>query len=200
MQLSEKFAVPPEVSRLYDFANSLDLRSYVEYGVAHTPGDELATINQLEGWLRARGLLAVGARVDADGRQRALELRTAIRAFVQVPHAARAGAGGALTTAALHFPLAMSVSPSGELHLRPAGDAAASGLAHVIAELYRLSQTGRLDRLKMCASEECGWVFYDRSKPGNRRWCSSARCGNRQKTRDYRSRHRANASTAVQKV
>ena len=35
------------------------------------------------------------------------------------------------------------------------------------------------------------WIFLDRSKPGNRRWCSSLICGNRQKTRDYRKRSRA---------
>jgi hypothetical protein len=34
----------------------------------------------------------------------------------------------------------------------------------------------RLDRLKMCASEECRWVFYDRSKPGTGRRCASALC------------------------
>ena len=43
----------------------------------------------------------------------------------------------------------------------------------------------------MCDLEECHWVFYDRSKPGARRWCASALCGNRQKTRAYRLRHRA---------
>jgi predicted RNA-binding Zn ribbon-like protein len=59
-----------------------------------------------------------------------------------------------------------------------------------LAELHRLGEVGRLDRLKMCASNECHWVFYDLSKPGNRRWCSSILCGNREKTRNYRSRKR----------
>jgi CGNR zinc finger len=52
--------------------------------------------------------------------------------------------------------------------------------------LHRLAQGDRLDRLKMCASDACRWIFYDRSKPGNRRWCSSVLCGNREKTRSYR--------------
>jgi predicted RNA-binding Zn ribbon-like protein len=59
----------------------------------------------------------------------------------------------------------------------------------VLAELVRLSDGGRLERVKICDSDECRWVFYDRSKPGNRRWCSSERCGNREKTRNYRRRH-----------
>ena len=49
---------------------------------------------------------------------------------------------------------------------------------------------GTLDRLKMCAAEECRRVFYDRSKPATRRWCMSTLCGNRIKTRTYRARHR----------
>jgi predicted RNA-binding Zn ribbon-like protein len=64
----------------------------------------------------------------------------------------------------------------------------------VLAALVRLSDSGRLERVKICDSDECRWVFYDRSKPGNRRWCSSDRCGNREKTRTYRNRHRSGAA------
>lgn len=42
-----------------------------------------------------------------------------------------------------------------------------------LADLLLLAQTDRIGRLKMCASDECRWVFYDRSKPANRRGCSS---------------------------
>ena len=78
--------------------------------------------------------------------------------------------------------------------LEPARPAPAGGLGNVLAELYRLAETGKLDHLKLCNSDECRWMFYDHSKPANRRWCSSALCGNRQKTRDYRSRRRKAAS------
>jgi predicted RNA-binding Zn ribbon-like protein len=47
---------------------------------------------------------------------------------------------------------------------------------------------GELDRLKTCGAEECKRVFFDRSKPGTRRWCVSTLCGNRIKTRAYRER------------
>jgi predicted RNA-binding Zn ribbon-like protein len=56
--------------------------------------------------------------------------------------------------------------------------------------MYLLSVTARLERLKVCSSEECRRVFFDRSKPGNRRWCSADLCGNRHKTRSYRQRQR----------
>ena len=33
-------------------------------------------------------------------------------------------------------------------------------------------------RLRLCASEDCGWVFVDESRNGMRRWCSMEGCGN----------------------
>jgi predicted RNA-binding Zn ribbon-like protein len=65
-----------------------------------------------------------------------------------------------------------------------------SGLGRVLVDLHHAAEIGNLDRLKMCASDECQWVFYDRSKPATRRWCSSTICGNREKTRAYRTRRR----------
>jgi predicted RNA-binding Zn ribbon-like protein len=63
-------------------------------------------------------------------------------------------------------------------------------LSHVVAEFYEGSITRTLDRLKMCAAEECRRIFFDRSKPATRRWCMSTLCGNRSKTRNYRERNR----------
>jgi predicted RNA-binding Zn ribbon-like protein len=75
--------------------------------------------------------------------------------------------------------------------LRPARSDALAGLSAISAELYTGSITGTLDRLKVCAAQECRRVFFDRSKPATRRWCMSTLCGNRIKTRAYRERHRA---------
>src|SRR5256885_16061147 len=85
MYLAQKYTVPAELALLYDFLNSLDLRSYAEKGADHEPSDELATPAQLEGWMRDRGLLPRGARVSIADHRRALELRSAIRSFVQLP-------------------------------------------------------------------------------------------------------------------
>ena len=68
-----------------------------------------------------------------------------------------------------------------------------SALGRVLSQMLGLAGTGLLDRLKTCASDECHWIFFDRSKPATRHWCSSARCGNRLKTRTYRARHRHGA-------
>lgn len=189
MKWSEKFGIHGDIALLYDFANSLDLRRYVEHGAAHDPGDELATPAQLKDWLRARGLLKKGAEVSPVEHREALQLRDALRTFLAAAPAARTSTVGRLAVAAAHFPLEVASSVNGALDLRPVARRATSGLGLVLAHLLRLSDSGRLERVKTCDLDECRWVFYDRSKPSNRRWCSSALCGNREKTRTYRKRH-----------
>ncbi|MFO7192122.1 MAG: CGNR zinc finger domain-containing protein [Thermocrispum agreste] len=46
----------------------------------------------------------------------------------------------------------------------------------------------RASRVRECLGEDCSLLFLDTSRPGNRRWCSMRRCGNRQKVRAFRER------------
>ena len=48
-------------------------------------------------------------------------------------------------------------------------------------------------RLKICASDECEWAYYDHSKNRSRSYCEYG-CGNKLKTRAYRARRRAAAA------
>jgi predicted RNA-binding Zn ribbon-like protein len=43
-------------------------------------------------------------------------------------------------------------------------------------------------RLRVCAGCECGWLFHDRSRGGQRRWCDMATCGSGEKTRRFRGK------------
>ena len=193
MKLSDKFSVPGDIALLYDFVNSLDLRRYVEQGRAHIASDELATPAQLDAWLRTRYLSGPGARPASDDYQDALALRAALRSFLELIPSDRATdsvAAARLNAVAANFPLITTVIQGGGVALRPSRLSACGGLGNVLAEFQKLAETERLGRVKACASDECRWIFYDRSKPGNRRWCSSTLCGNRQKTRLYRDRHR----------
>ena len=45
-------------------------------------------------------------------------------------------------------------------------------------------------RLRICAGENCSWLFLDRSKAGRRRWCDMAVCGNSAKSRRFQERMR----------
>jgi len=51
-----------------------------------------------------------------------------------------------------------------------------------------------LDALKQCPGEQCGWLFVDESRGGNRRWCSSRLCGNRDRVRRHYQRTHAGNS------
>jgi len=43
-------------------------------------------------------------------------------------------------------------------------------------------------RLRKCANPVCALHYLDTSRPGQRRWCSMQRCGNRHKVHEYRRR------------
>ena len=121
------------------------------------------------------------------------ELRTLVRNYLQCDPLERSrdkDAVRALNKTLKLFPLVVAVRDDGGMVLKAAREDALAGLSSVIAELYDGSRNGTLNRLKMCASDECRRVFFDRSKPATRRWCMSSLCGNRMKTRSYRERQR----------
>ena len=41
------------------------------------------------------------------------------------------------------------------------------------------------DRLKICANNDCAWIFVDRTKGRVKRWCSDATYGNRDRVRRF---------------
>jgi predicted RNA-binding Zn ribbon-like protein len=45
-------------------------------------------------------------------------------------------------------------------------------------------------RIRVCENPNCGLVFVDASRPGQRRWCLMKRCGNMAKTSQYRKKKR----------
>jgi predicted RNA-binding Zn ribbon-like protein len=47
-----------------------------------------------------------------------------------------------------------------------------------------------LSRVKQCGDAACGWIFLDSSHRQNRRWCSAADCGNRDRARRHYERSR----------
>ncbi|UFJ41382.1 CGNR zinc finger domain-containing protein [Brevibacillus humidisoli] len=48
-----------------------------------------------------------------------------------------------------------------------------------------------LRRLKICANEDCRWVFFDQSRNRTARWCDDRMCGNLMKVRRFRERQKA---------
>lgn len=54
-----------------------------------------------------------------------------------------------------------------------------------------LLMSDEIDNVRLCAAENCGWLFLDRTKNRRRRWCDMKVCGNRVKARRHYQRAKA---------
>jgi predicted RNA-binding Zn ribbon-like protein len=54
----------------------------------------------------------------------------------------------------------------------------------------QLLTSKELAKVRDCANANCGWLFVDASRIGNRRWCDMKECGSRAKARRYYQRKR----------
>ena len=73
---------------------------------------------------------------------------------------------------------------------RHEGDPIDGALARLAESIAREISVGDPDRLRICANDQCRWVFVDRSRTGKRKWCDMASCGNRAKAARLRERRR----------
>ena len=177
--------LPTVVARLHSFVNTLDLRRFVLHGRPIQGGDRLATPAALGVWLADAGLLAGDSRVTEADLRLAHTLRAALRAAT-----AQAGDAPAspVTPPELDRLITVSFAAGSAPTLRPSEPGVRGALAQILAEAIVAGVEGTWQRLKMCPAADCRWVFYDRSRPGNGRWCDPSRCGNRMKNRAYRAR------------
>jgi predicted RNA-binding Zn ribbon-like protein len=83
---------------------------------------------------------------------------------------------------------------AGRLRLSQALSSIARNAVSLFAEVGFDGEPGA--RIRRCAADDCGLVFYDESRAGTRRWCSMQKCGNRAKVRAHRARA-ADAAAAV---
>ena len=98
-------------------------------------------------------------------------------------------AASRLTMALASSRLAVTVNPTGEVHLTSADhDPFARVIGAIAAVIAQAAATGTWARLKSCPGHLCGWAFYDRSSGGRSRWCSMQLCGSRSKMQAYRDR------------
>jgi predicted RNA-binding Zn ribbon-like protein len=178
-------AAPPPLDVVQDFVNT---------EIPEWARDDIATPEQLGGWLRERGLLDEDASVAAEDFVVARELREALRGLAllnttagQVDDATRARIVSALSTVELRA----EVDVDGRPVPAPAGSGARRALASIVAVVLEAQAAGSWKRLKACRKESCGWLFYDASRNCSSSWCSMSICGNRVKTAAYRRRRGA---------
>jgi predicted RNA-binding Zn ribbon-like protein len=67
-------------------------------------------------------------------------------------------------------------------------------LAPVVRSAVDLLTSHDLTRIRLCAADDCGWLFLDRSRNRSRQWCDMTVCGNRAKARRYYRRSKEGAS------
>lgn len=175
----------PEGTRLvHAFVNTRDLRAFKRRGEVHERVDELGSAEALTSWLRTRELIAPEARANRADLSRAVDLRAHLRAAV--------GEAGetALPHGPLDWPVQVTVEAGRPPSLAPAGSGVQAALGRIALAAVGAVSDGTWSRLKVCAADDCRWIFYDRTKPGRGRWCEPELCGNRVKTRAYRERRR----------
>lgn len=80
---------------------------------------------------------------------------------------------------------ALQVGP-GLSAVRLATDPVAVAITELARASAELATGPELLRVRQC--DGCSLLFLDRSRPGQRRWCSMGSCGNRSKTARYRAK------------
>jgi predicted RNA-binding Zn ribbon-like protein len=158
---------------------------YARFETLRGPGD-------LARWLAVCELEAAGVPATAADVAAAKRLRRAIWGAAEAVLDGRApglGDVAAINAAAARPPLVPALDPAlGRRWHAPLAEQALSDVARDAVAL--LSDPGQRARLRRCASPDCELIFYDSSRPGRRRWCSTERCGDRMRARAYRARHR----------
>jgi predicted RNA-binding Zn ribbon-like protein len=185
-----------------DFANSVAWRPN-----AH-PLDALGRYDDLVAWALHAGVLTAEeaerlrarAADDEPGAGRALADAIALREatyrlFIAL---ARGGEFAAADLATINAALVDGVARSevvpeggGFVKRGAEGEDALALPAWKLAEsASNLLVSGDWMRVRECPGHDCGWLFLDRTKNGNRRWCDSADCGNRARVRAHYRRSR----------
>jgi predicted RNA-binding Zn ribbon-like protein len=188
-----------------DFVNTAEARGHQQAGEAlHTPAD-LGCWGARAGILAGR--LAGGLAEDADARPAAAagraELRRAIEARELLYRLLTARVTGApppaddleqlkALAADAYRTAALAPGPAGGLTWTwPKTELSTVRHVAVTSAIELLSEP--TPRLKRCPGDRCGWFFIDRTKRGNRRWCSMDECGQEAKIARRRARSASKA-------
>lgn len=188
-----------DANRALAFVNTLSARPTA------TPSERLVSYEALLDWAREEKLIASAAakRLAAYARRhpqqaagavaRAIELREALYGVVTALDAKRGPSAPALETIARDLAAAYAtgrlVLHEGTLHWVSGGDDDLNRVLWEVARTVgRLVTSSRLAKVRLCAAEDCGWLFLDDTKNRSRRWCDMKLCGNREKLRRFRAR------------
>ncbi|MDO8485028.1 MAG: CGNR zinc finger domain-containing protein [Candidatus Limnocylindrales bacterium] len=170
---------------------SLDdvLAWFVDRGVIHREGAD-----------RARARVATQPASAAKDLDRVHAVRDALREVAEAIAERRAPRASALNTVnrALHARQVIELVPAPDgvnVDHRHVGDPIDDALARLADPLVTELTAGHPQRIRVCASDTCQWIFYDASRTSRRRWCDMSTCGNRAKAARHRARARGEAKS-----
>lgn len=183
-----------------DFVNTLRDRT------EQTPRELLKCYDDLVVWgVQAQILpLAAGQRLLEVAEQRpaeataalqqAMQLREAIYRVLQatIVETSPAAADLALLNTALASAMSRArLVPQEHSYVwdwMPADDVLERMLWDVARSAADVLTSSELHMVRVCAADDCNWLFLDTSKNQSRRWCSMKGCGNRSKVRKHYER------------
>jgi predicted RNA-binding Zn ribbon-like protein len=157
--------------------------------------EELVTPFQLTEWVRLFGPCEPGnsfarTSVSIDSAWRLREAVYALLVAATSPEGARACPPRYRRLvnewAAREVP-SPALRPDGSVGYHAAEPVAAT-LSLVARDALDLASGQEPGRVRRCANPDCNILFFDTSRPGKRRWCSMARCGNQAKKANQRAR------------
>ncbi len=175
------------------------------------PHERLTDVATAVPWLQGHELLhremvdALLAQYtdDPDGAEKLMvrirRTRGALRELLDAAIEGRPPSDAALReiNRALRFQYFYELVPAADgvsLDHRHEGDPVSGALARLSEAVARELTQGDFHRLRICANDDCRWVFRDYSPAARRKWCDMSSCGNRAKA----ARHRARMKSADQ--
>jgi predicted RNA-binding Zn ribbon-like protein len=191
----------PGLEAAVEFVNTTGLsrgRPFEEFDSARAAVDWLAEWNYLtpEAAANERIRLSGAPEQDAAALRRVRSLRAGLRELINAQAEGRAPTQRAVKAVndALAARESAQLVPAGSrlrLAYRRDGPPLEQALAAVARSIAGELSEGRPERFRVCENDTCRWAFYDRSRPGTRRWCEMSSCGNRMKAARHRARLRA---------
>lgn len=169
--------------------------------------DHLPDLPAALSWLREHGLLhgeaveevqwsyASDAEARAHVLRRIKRLRGALRDLLEATVERRLPSAQALdqvnrALAARHVQVLVPGRDGVSLDHRHRGDPVEEALSRIAGTIADEVSATDARRLRICANDECRWVFKDESPGARRKWCSMAVCGNRAKVARHRQRQK----------
>ena len=192
-------------------ADGLDFVNTLEYSKG-LPHDHLTEASAAVIWMQQHALLhgetarvlvnEVAADEAAAARllMRVQKTRAALRELLDAAVYRRPPADGALreVNRALRAPYVYELVPASDgvsLDHRHEGDPINGALGRLSEAIARELTQEDKERLRICANDECRWVFRDNSPAGRRKWCDMSSCGNRAKAARHRERQKHKSET-----